>query len=482
MEGPALDFPANEAGFAELRRYARQHPAPPIHVLVDVLEEDFQHETVPHVRGRARRAVIATRAARLFHGTPFVSARGAGRDREGRRDERVLFSAIARPERLGPWLENLAGTKVAAVHSLPIASARLLPLLRADAGRVLLVTESGDRELRQTCFEDGRLKSSRLAALPPPESNDRARSIVAEIDRFASHLDRSERSEQGLRVRIVADARLLAEIREIDNTGQLAEGLVDVVEAERQLGGRGRTTRARPDREPARGCDQLFALLATRGRLPNHYAPPEVLAVHRGAQAARALVAAGVTLLLAGSGWAGLIYHRSGDLVANTGYLAKEAQRAEARHQTVRPLNARVPLEDLRSAVETASRLDASRVNAFPILWALSDALSGFPDLHVDSLEWFEVSERDRWAGPASEDTPLERLRIVHLRGSVKPFNGHYRAAAEEVFRLADGIGSLPRFEDVEVTRAPQDHGTLVLRGGRAAEFEMRMVLNAGNE
>ena len=484
-ERPALDFAANEAGYAALRQLVERSAPPPVHLLVDVLEEDFQHESVPHVRGPARRAVLATRSARLFHGTPYVSARGEGRSREGRRDERVLFSAIARPERLGPWLGALRGKKVAGVHSLPVASARLLPLLQADAGRVLLVTEGGERDLRQTCFEDGRLTSSRLATIPPPDSTDRARSIVAEIDRFVRHLDRSVQSERALDIRLVGDASLLTAIRELDDTGRLAEGLVDTGAAERRLGGRGRATRAGSDDGPGRGCDRMFALLAVRERLPNHYAPPEALAVHRSAQVARALVAAGASLLLAGSAWAGLVSHRSGDLAAGTDSLVREARSFEDRIRAERASDSggsNVALEDIRTAVETASRLDAGRVPAFPILRTVSDALSGFPDLRLESLEWFEVSERDQWTGPSEEDAPRERLRIVHLRGRVEPFHGHYRAAAEEVFRLADELGALPRLRDVEVTHAPLDPGGTRHRDGRVAEFEMRMVVDAGNE
>ena len=350
------------------------------------------------------------------------------------------------------------------------------------------MTGSGERDLRQTCFEGGRLSSSRLATLPPSDSSDRARSIVAEIDRFARHLDRSAQSAEELDIRIVADASLLAAIREADDSGKLAEGLVDTGAAERRLGHRGRTDRAGSDGGAGRGCDRMFALLVLRERLPNDYAPAEALAAHRSAQAARALIAAGASLLIAGSAWAGLVSHRSGDLAAGTDSLVREARSLEDRYRAERSSGwgesggSDVALEDLRTAVETASRLDAGRVDAFPILRTVSGALSGFPDLHLDGLEWFEVSERDQWTGTSEEDAPRERMRIVHLRGRVQPFDGHYRAAAEEVFRLADELGALPRLRDVEVTHAPLDPGGTRHRDGRVAEFEMRMVVDAGNE
>ena len=213
--GLIRDFAADESGYAELGRYLEHTAAPPIHLLVDVIEEDFRRETVPHVFGRTRQGVLATRRARLFHGTPYVSTRREGRAPEGRRDDRILFSAIVRPERIEPWLDVLREHEapVAGIHSLPITSARLLPLLGANAGQVLLVTESGERDLRQTFFEDGRLALSRLAPLPPGKSGDRARGIVAEVERFLHHLDRSGHSTEGLKIRFVGGAHLLAAMR-----------------------------------------------------------------------------------------------------------------------------------------------------------------------------------------------------------------------------------------------------------------------------
>ena len=480
--GPALDFAADEAGYAGLRRHLGRSAPPPIHLLVDVIEEDFQRETTPHVHGRARRAVVATRSARLFPGTPYVSARREGRAPEGRRDDRVLFSAIVRPERIEPWLDVLRGYEVAGVHSLPIASARLLRLLGADAGRVLLVTASGERDLRQTFFEDGRLALSRLAPLPPGEPADRARRVVPEVERLLHHLDRSGRSGEGLQIRLVGDAHLLAAVREVESPRELAEGLVDTVTVERRLGRRFRAGSEESGGDANEGCDRMFARLMLSRRVPDHYATAAVLAVHRTKQAGRTLKAAGLATLLAGAAWSGSVWHRSNGLAATADAFAREANGYEVRYRAERLPQSRVAPDDVRLAVETAQRLDAGRVRALPILRTVSEALAGFPDLALESLEWFEISEREGWAGPPDEDAPRERFRVVHLRGRVEPFNGHYRAAADEVFRFADGLEANPRLSEVDVTDLPRDPGGGGLRHRPAAGFEMRMVLDVRDD
>lgn len=482
--GSAVEFAADETGYAGLRHYLERAAPSPIHLLVDVIEEDFRPETTPHVVGRGRRAILATRSARLFPRTPFASARREGRVPEGRRDDRVLFSAIVRPERLDPWLDALHGYEVAGVHSLPIASTRLLPLLGAESGPVLLVTASGERDLRQTVFDDGRLVLSRLAPLPPGEPGDRAERIVAEVERLLQHLDRSGRSAGDLRIRLVGDLPLLDLIRKAESprTRKLSEGLVDAQSVERRLGLRvagGRNGRRVGWNE---GCDRIFARLALSRKVPNHYAPANVLAVRRTKLAGRTLKAAGVVVLLAGATWSGSMWHRSEELAAAAAGFAREADGYEVRYRAERLPDSKVAPHDVRLAVETAQHLDAGRVGALPVLRAMSEALARFPDFTLESLEWSEVSERDGWPHAPDEDALRERFRLIHLRGRIEPFNGHYRAAADEVFRLGEQLEADPRLTEVDVTDVPRDPGGNGHRHRPAARFAMRMVLDVRDD
>ena len=478
--GPAADLSADAAGCSELHRRLGRGVRSPIHLLVDLIEEDFQRETAPHVHGRSRRALLATRSARLFPGTPYVSARREGRMREGRRDDRVLFSAILRPERLEPWLDTLRGHEVAGIHSLPLVSAGLLPLLGAGEGRVLLVTENGGGHLRQTLFEDGRLALSRLATLPPGKPAERAERAAAEVERLVHHLGRSGYPANGLRFRLVGSAPLLAAVRGLATPQGLADGLVDAATVERRLGCPSRPRSVeRGDASPG-GCDRLFARLALSRRAPNHYAPPSVLAVHRTKHAGRTLQATGLAMFLAGAAWSGSAWHRSGDLAGAAERLEREAAGIEARYRAERRPESRVGSEDLRLAVETAKRLDRRRARALPVLRTISEALGGFPDLELERLEWFEISEREGWPAPPRDGAPRERFRIIHLRGRVKPFGGYYRAAADEVFRFAERLEAMPRLSAVDVTDLPHDRmGRDLLR--TEAGFEIRVVVDAGD-
>src|SRR5918992_798235 len=73
-------FDANETGLVHFSRYLRESPALPTYILVDIVEEEYRQETIPHLRGSDRQAVIKRKQARLFRGTPYCYTSLAGRE------------------------------------------------------------------------------------------------------------------------------------------------------------------------------------------------------------------------------------------------------------------------------------------------------------------------------------------------------------------------------------------------------------------
>ena len=114
-----------------------------------------------------------------------------------------------------------------------------------------------------------------------------------------------------------------------------------------------------------------------------------------------------------------------------------------------------------------------------PIFRTVGEALAGSPDVALESLEWFEISDRDGWPSAPAEDAPRARFRVVHLRGRVEPFTGHYRAAADEVFRFVDRLEAMPGLSGVDVTELPEDRLDHDRRRRPDAGFELRMVVDA---
>ena len=90
-----------------------------------------------------------------------------GREPEGRRDDRVLYTAITNPEVLRPWLEAIERLHVplAGIHSAAVFSGNLLAELDLVFPHALLVTFTPGEAMRQTYFRD------REIALQPPHAH-----------------------------------------------------------------------------------------------------------------------------------------------------------------------------------------------------------------------------------------------------------------------------------------------------------------------
>ena len=62
----AMTYAADEHGLRAFTEYLTASPLLPTYFLVDLVEEEFRQETIPHVFGSDRRALIRTRQTRLF--------------------------------------------------------------------------------------------------------------------------------------------------------------------------------------------------------------------------------------------------------------------------------------------------------------------------------------------------------------------------------------------------------------------------------
>ena len=103
----AESFPVDAAGQAAFKNHLKQRAKLRAYFLVDLIEEDFRLDTIPHVRGGDRRLLLDRKLNQMFRGTPFRHAVVLDRESAGRRDDRVLYTSITNPELLTPWLDLL---------------------------------------------------------------------------------------------------------------------------------------------------------------------------------------------------------------------------------------------------------------------------------------------------------------------------------------------------------------------------------------
>ena len=192
-EGSALaleeKFAADEQGIAGFANFL-DSASLPFHLVVDLNEEDFRVESVAHVRGRDRQVLLDRKLQQFYRNTDYRSARLQERETGGRRDDRVLFSALTNPDLLGPWVDILIGKRIGikGISSVPLLMESFAGWLGLDRLPHLLLVNLEEAVLRQTYLQEGRLKFSRL--LPRIVSDNPAETVPAECRHTRQYLER----------------------------------------------------------------------------------------------------------------------------------------------------------------------------------------------------------------------------------------------------------------------------------------------------
>ena len=494
-----IAFDAGEEGLAQFARYLERLPDDITYVIADMVGEEFREETIPHVFGRDRRALLRARAARVFPGARCFHSTRLGREPSGRRDDRVLLSALTRPEVLAPWLEPMARHEVplAGIYSPAMLTRAMLKAIGAGGEHVLVVSLQLGGGLRQTCFRRGRLHFSRLAAISDPATGRYESQVLAEVERTRRYLSslRTGADEERLEVHVLSHGRPLDALRrelrcDTGNDIRAGSNPVDLAMVARKLGMRrwgGEAT-----------ADRLFVHLLARRPPPNYYATPDQtrgFAMLR----ARVLLKATSAGLVAGACLAGGVVALEG--AAASGYaraLALQAMVYEGRYSEARVTLPPAPAEpaELEQVVSAADALHDRRADPVDLLALISDALAGFPQVRIESLSWAVSDDAEALAGgendarvsprPSGEAPPRNSeflFQIARVGARIEPFDGDYRAAIDTVRRFAAVLAVPPGVEHVRILTLPLELSSKhTLTGAaettsEAAAFEIRVTL-----
>ena len=487
-------FRSDPDGRAAFAAYLEETPNDPVYILADVIEEDFRAETIPHVLGKDRGALIQRKLLQHFRNTPYRHATVQGRESGGRRDDRILFTALTNDETLKPWLDALAERKapVVGIYSVPLLSGRLAQRLGLTGSHHLLVTRQALTGLRQSYFQQDQLKFSRLTLLAADESLTPAETIARESGRTQQYLNslRLLPREESLTVNVIAAAADLPQLRqECRDTAQLRFRFVDLAEVAATLG----VKSAAPDLY----SELLFLHLLGHGAGPQPYATAAETRGNR-LRLTRLTVASLSGLLAAGAlTEAGLNLNRAMDYSLQSEQLARQADSLQVRYQTIKngfpPLPAKA--EDMKAAVELVDAISAQKDQPERLLALVSQAVADVPQIRIDRIDWrlstqppASTSQQDRAAqGDETKDLPVLGAKnhglyqIALISGQVAPLQG-YREALASVDRLVEALGKEPGIEASAVSLPLDVSSGARLEGkadggDQAAGFVVRVVM-----
>lgn len=489
----AITFGADDVGRSAFTSYLAEEPVLPNRMLLDLVEEEFRSEHLPHVVGE-RRQMLERTAARLFRTTPFRHWTVQGREAEGRRDDRVLFSAVTDPEAISPWLRRLhtARAPLVSIRSVAHLSEAMLKPLGIGGRHVLLVSDGRHSGLRQTYFRDGRLTVSRLSPAYHDDVAERSRFVIDEIAKTMRYLQRLQllAFDDTLDVYVLGEAtRLESVVQRSAATEAVRINPMPMAECTRKL--------AVQALGSPHFADTLFAQFALRGPARNVYARPRERRYAYHHAAARTL-GWGAWLLLA----AGLVASAQNLLQWRLWSEAAAGTAKQVAHYRV--LHDRLMTDDapqgidaqrMRDAVDTVERLRAAPMMPRALLSRVGQVLARYPEFRIDRVRWSAGSrdelqaQADEGLGdPAGEDDGTAP-RVHHaamLEGKIVPFTGDYRLALSRLDGvMAELRDTVPGVLAVEATRRPLDVSSAgsasgdVEPGRREAPYAIRLMVAA---
>jgi hypothetical protein len=412
------DFPNSPGGHEEFTGFLKAVTCP-AYLLVDLIEEDFRQETVPHLIGRSRTALLQRKLEQFYRGSPFHQTTLLQRQKSGRRDDDMLFSALTNPALITPWVNIMLAEQIrlAGIYSVPQISAPLVKNHPSDY--LLLISWEKFSGLRQTYFSKHRLQISRLTPVYTEVSFKDA--VVKELTRTFQYLKSLSLlpSGQTLDVRILChrdDLNLLQ--AELPNSPDMRYDFVDIGEIGKQLSIDHQFTDS--------DASQIFLQHLAARPPKSHYANASHTHYHALWQLKHTINLTSGALLAGALTWGAINFWQSSSDATEAEALKTQAQQTQSEAQKIILTfpSTYAPAVDMKSAVTVMRKLDQYAPAPLDVLKPVSAALDRFPQIELDDLAW-QMNATEPAVPGTLADVPAQ---VITFKGHLTDFANDYRA------------------------------------------------------
>jgi hypothetical protein len=489
-------FDTDDAGRENFERYLKEYENTPMTIVVDVIEEEFRQDTIPHVFGSDRVALIERKQARLFRDTNYVYVLSQGREEEGRKDDRLLFIALTNQDTVKPWVELLLKYKVPlkGILSVPLLLQSYIKSLPDISDHALVVTMQSISGLRQTFFQNKELKISRLSKLARYGTESYAPRIESEVEKIQRYLNslRLVPSDSSLDVYIIADKSTLDELEaKAVSTPMVKRHYYDI---NRLLGS---TQQGASHTVPF--SDQLLMTHLLKSQPKNCYASSSEMKYLKMRNIRYAMNVASIALLIFGFIYSGINFMGGLTYKQESEASKNKADFYRVRYDLAKERLPKTPVEpdQIKVAVDAVEGIQTFKSTPYEMLSFLGKGLEQFPRIKLDNLDWtfsidpnkgtamVEDNSSDLPPGMEidSESNSYKYYQISNINAHIEPFDGDYREAISMVNEFAETLRSFESAYDVRIKSFPLDiSSSATLQGtadslGREALFSLRTVV-----
>ncbi len=410
-------FVPDSPGLAAFAEYVARHGRDSnFYLMANLAEEGFLLEALPHTQGSDRSALLARKLGQYFFGSTLVTAISYGREKEGRRDEKFLFAALTRPQVLEPWLAVMrsAEARLAGIHSIPLLGNALVSKIAPSQAQCLLVsiTSAG---IRQSYFEKGLIKFSRLSPLTTTDPQEIAGSCAAEAAQIYQYLLGQRLLSRGVPLPVIALAHPMhadAFRQRCANTEILQ---VDIRDLHSTCAACGLKTLP-----PDSGSETLFLHLMAQSPPRDQFAPQEERRFFRLWQMRTGLLKTGAAALI---GCLLFATHQAADvfeLRSSADALRQDAEIDQRKYAEVQSTFPPMPTskENLRAVINGFETIDKRSVPPEAMYLSISRALREIPRIELERILWHLGSNPEEGLPSATDGRASQPAEAAADKGS----------------------------------------------------------------
>ena len=505
--GSSYLFDVSAEGFEFFERYLKTVPNDPVYVLLDTVAEEYRLDTIPHVFGADRRAIIERKQDRVFRGTPYLYADVQGREESGRRDDNIMLSAITSPEVIQPWLKILEEYKVpvTSVVSVPLLLQEIKDIIPDMTNNALVFSLQSISGLRQSFVRDKLLKFSRLIKVPRYGTEPYAPIITEELIKVRRYINGANLLDldKPLDIYFLGNQELLDDLGKTHtNSPMVRYHMLDVDTLAKTCG--------IVDHVRTPFSDKYFAYQLLKYKSKNYYATSKDTRYYQMRQINKSLRVASLVLMLSGVVWGGLNVLE--------GFVYRQQQRADAqkadfynaRYQVAQERISALPIDpaDLKVVVETKDVLNTYKTDPVDMFKLISRGLDTFSDIQISQIQWASNINPNHKLGGEPTNSTIEDgtqnvmgfsnisdtetgyiyYQIAQFNAYLENFDGDYRRALSTIDKFTELLRQQDSVHDVSVVTLPLDISSEASLQGSAKEsagksnFTVRVVLGLKDE
>lgn len=468
---PPRVFSLDPQAQPEFAAYLREQPRHALLLLTDLIEENFQRDHIPHVHGEAHRNLLNRRLTQLYRETPFRHASREEREKTGRKDDLILFSALTNAQLVQPWLKTIQHEKapLAGIYSIALLGPLLFRRLKLDIEHLLLVTRQSNG-LRQSYFLHGRLRFSRLVPLYDDSTDEIAQKMVLEINKTRQFLasTRLLSRDENINIGILADGEVLQAIEQANEELSLQHHqYFDLAQACQLLGLHVDGTLS--------FSDHLFLSVLAKHSPVNQYAPPGFNRHLQLLQVQALCWGLAAVFTLTGLVWSASDAWQAWQERRAAKEFDAQAQQAKQQYEQViasLPSTVGNP-HDMKSAVDIEEMISKNAAQPLPLFRQISSVLNRQTNVRINQMHWIvsdiETLNVDGAApqvhqaianapqpSPAHIGLPKPPFQTMLIEGEVQPFQHDFRHAMEVVKQFSQELSKIKQAK-VMVQQWPLD-------------------------